>query len=66
MKKESDDKIIYSLNVADVQEVAKEVLERKLTKKEIDLVERKVGGFIDWYQAIENSICFYITQGIKK
>ena len=52
MRKNKNNRIIYSLNVIDVQEVAKEVLERKLTKKEIDLVERTVPGYIDWIQAI--------------
>lgn len=60
MKKDKNDKIIYSLNVADVQEVAKEYLERKLTKREVGIVEKTVPGFIDWIQAIENSIIFYI------
>jgi hypothetical protein len=56
MRKEKNDIIIYSLNVIDIQEVAKDVLERKLTKKEIALVEESVGDYIDWFQAIENSI----------
>jgi hypothetical protein len=60
VKKDKNDKIIYSLNVADVQEVAKEYLERKLTKREVGIVEKTVPGFIDWIQAIENSIIFYI------
>jgi hypothetical protein len=50
------DKIIYEINVKDIQEVASEVLDRNLTDKEITLVEKSVGDHIDWFQAIENAI----------
>ena len=56
MKNDSDDKIIYSINVGDIQEVANQVLGRRLTKDEIVSVEESVGDYIDWFQAIENSI----------
>jgi hypothetical protein len=49
-------KAIYSLSVEDVQTVADEVLERRLTEKEVALVEKSVGDYIDWFQAIENAI----------
>lgn len=45
-------KIIYSLNIEDVQNVAGEELGRELTKKELKLVEDKVGDYIDWHEAI--------------
>jgi len=45
-------KIIYSLNIEDVQNVAEEELERALTKKELKIVEDKLGDYIDWYEAI--------------
>lgn len=47
---------VYYLNVTDVQEVAKGHIDRKLTQKEIAVVHDKVGDFIDWRQAIENTI----------
>lgn len=56
MKTDLNDRVIYSINVGDIQDVANQVLERKLTKDEIVLVEESVGGYIDWFQAIENSI----------
>lgn len=56
MKKDENERIVYSLNVYDLQEVANQVLERDLTKDEIDLVERSLPGYIDWTQAIANSI----------
>jgi hypothetical protein len=45
-------KIIYSLNIEDVQNVAEEELGRGLTKKELKIVEDKVGDYIDWHEAI--------------
>jgi hypothetical protein len=39
-----------------LQEVAKEVLERKLTEDELTAVGNRVGDYIDWFQAIENAI----------
>ena len=56
MKKSAPEKIIYSINTDDLQEVAEEVLERRLTQSEIALVQDKVGDHIDWFQAIENAI----------
>jgi hypothetical protein len=53
--KESE-KVVYSLCVEDIQTVAKEVLNRKLKKKEIALVEDSIGNYIDWFSAIEFAI----------
>lgn len=49
-------KIIYSLNIEDVQNVAEEEFERELTKKELKIVEDKIGDYIDWYSAIDFTI----------
>ena len=49
-------KIIYSLNIEDIQNVAEQELERKRTVKELKLVEGKVGDYINWYEAILNAI----------
>jgi len=49
-------KIIYSINIEDVQNVAEEELERKLTKKELEIIEDKLGDHIDWYSAIDTAI----------
>ena len=61
MKNDSNDKIVYSISVGDIQEVAKQVLERDLTKKEVVLVEESVGDYIDWFQAIENALRKQVT-----
>lgn len=49
-------KIIYSINIEDVQNVAAEELERKLSKKELEIIENKIGDYIDWYGAIDIAI----------
>jgi len=52
----NDERIVYSINVADIQGVAEETVGRRLTAKEIALVERSLGDYIDWFQAIEFAI----------
>ncbi|VVB89554.1 Uncharacterised protein [uncultured archaeon] len=49
-------KIIYSLNIEDVQNVATEELGRKLNKKELKIIEDKIGKYIDWYESINIAI----------
>jgi hypothetical protein len=51
-----ENKIIYSINVADLQDVAEQMLDRRLTDNEITVLDRKLGDFIDWFGAIENAI----------
>ena len=46
-------KILYSINIEDVQNVAEEELGRKLTNKELEIIEEKIGDYIDWYGAID-------------
>lgn len=50
-------KILYSINVEDVQNAAMEELERPLSNDELRLVEDKLGDYIDWYGAV--SMLFY-------
>lgn len=56
-------KIIYSINIEDVQNVAEQELGRKLSKKELKIIEEKIGDYIDWYEninmAIQNTISDY-------
>ena len=56
MKNVCEKEIVYSINVDDIQEVADQVLERRLTKKELSLIQKSVGDYIDWFQAIELAI----------
>jgi hypothetical protein len=62
MKNELDEEIVYSINVNDLQEVANQVLERGLTKKELALVRESVGDYVDWFQAIESAIHKHINE----
>jgi len=66
MKTDNKDRIVYSINVDDIQEVSNQVLERRLTKDEIVLVVESIGNYIDWFQAIENSIIEHIICASKK
>ena len=56
MKKRSDEEIIYSLNIEDVQTVALEMIRRELTRKEIGKIEDAIAEKINWYDAIANAI----------
>ena len=49
-------KVIYSINIEDLQTVAEQELERKLTDEEIKNVEKRLGDFIDWYEAIASTL----------
>ena len=53
---ENNSKIIYSINIEDVQTVAKQELKRKLSEEELKMVELKLGDYIDWYEAINTTI----------
>lgn len=46
------DRIIYSINVEDVQNVAEQELERELSDEEIKIVEDRLVDYIDWYGSI--------------
>lgn len=61
MGNDNNGKIVYSINVDDIREVANQVLGRDLTKEESALVQDSVGDNIDWFQAIENAIRKHIN-----
>jgi len=50
------DKTIYKLVIADLQAVADDYLERKLTEEEIIDLTEEIGNHIDWYDAIHNTM----------
>ena len=56
------DDIIYSINVADLQTVSMEVLERELTDTEIMLIRKSVEDSIEWFDAVESAILKHIDQ----
>jgi len=49
-------KIIYSLNVEDIQTVALEEIERNLSPEEIEKIKESIADKIYWYNAIADSI----------
>ncbi len=53
--------IIYSINIKDVQNVARDELGRELNKKELKIIENKIGDYIDWYESIR----MVITNNLK-
>ena len=55
-------KVIDSINIEDLQTVAEQELERKLTDEEIKNVEKRLGEYIDWYGAIASTL----SEVIKK
>jgi hypothetical protein len=61
--KTASEETVYKLSVEDLQYVATEVLERKLTSEEIAAVKNSVGDYIDWFQAVENAIYHCISDG---
>jgi hypothetical protein len=56
MKNKKAEQIVYSINISDIQEVAEDVLNRRLTKREVDSVAKSLGDHIDWFQAVWNTI----------
>lgn len=50
------ERIIYSLNIEDVQTVASEILDRHLSTNEIAQIEDAVAERIDWFEAIAGAI----------
>lgn len=52
----NNNKIIYSLNVENVQTVALEEIGRELTDKEIERVVERMKEYINWYEAITFSM----------
>lgn len=61
MKKCKSSKIVYSINISDIQEVAQQVLDRRLDKEEIIKVKESIGDYLDWFAAIESSIQKHIA-----
>lgn len=49
-------KIIYSINIEDIQTVALQELERNLSPEEIEKITNNIADKIDWYDAIADLI----------
>lgn len=49
-------KVIYSLNIEDIQTVALQELNRTLSLEEIEKIKNSIADKINWYDAIADSI----------
>lgn len=56
MQNNKNEKIIYSINIEDIQTVAQDELDRDLTLDEIKNIEYAIAENLDWYSAISNAI----------
>ena len=54
-------KIIYPINIEDVQNVAWQELDREMTVDELKIVADKIGDQFDWYGSITAVLDEYIT-----
>lgn len=57
-------KVIYQLNVEDVQNVAAQELDRELTDAEIEKILDRVADNIPWYDAITDAIHEFIGPSV--
>ncbi|MDP3878478.1 MAG: hypothetical protein Q8Q50_16030 [Methylobacter sp.] len=56
MKSYDENEVIYYLTMADLQRVAEDSLNRKLTEYEIEKVIDKLPDYISWYESINYTI----------
>jgi hypothetical protein len=59
---EENSRVVYSLCVEDIQNVATEELYRTLTDGELEVVEGHLGDYINWYEIIETVIRIHIAR----
>ena len=55
---EGNERIVYSLNVQDIQDVASETLGHALTDEQVEIIEEHLGDFIQWHDIIESVISY--------
>lgn len=56
MENKNHNNIFYSLNEEDIQSVALQEIERKLSETEIESIKDLISSNINWYDAIANAI----------
>ncbi len=64
-KVKEKERVIYSLNIEDVQNVAIEEYGRTLTDEELEIIEEELGDYIDWYDSIDAAISFHLKLSRK-
>ena len=55
--------ILYSINVQDVQDVARREYDRELNDHEVESIAAKLGEYIDWYEAVNIAVAQTIRKG---
>jgi hypothetical protein len=58
-------KIVYYLNEEDIQTVAYQVLERKLSSVEIEKIKNLIAEKINWYDVIADTINENIESNVE-
>ncbi len=56
MENKNQSGVFYSLNEEDIQNVASQEIERKLSETEIERIKDLIASNINWYDAIANAI----------
>jgi len=56
------DRIIYYINVEDVQTVAQEELGRRFSDHELRIVVHRLGDYLDWYEAVSCVVANHLQQ----
>lgn len=56
MNDESNQDVFYSLNIADIQGVAEQQINRELTREELQKIIDSIADKINWYDAIADTI----------
>ena len=62
MENKNQSSVFYSLNVNDIQTVAKQQIRRKLTDEEVEIIKKLAPTNVNWYDAIADAI----REGIKE
>ena len=63
MQELNRNKIIYSLNVEDIQSVSLEEIGRELSENEVEAIKEPLAENIGWYDAIANAIGRVVKAG---
>lgn len=58
--------VVYSLNIEDIQTVAIREIDRELAEDEVEKVKNLIGEYVNWYDAILNSIIEIISLSDSK
>jgi len=58
--------VVYKIIIEDIQNVAEEFLDRELNEDELKKVSNRIGEYISWEQAIENTLIEFDIKSKKE